>query len=88
MSTTNLTNLFNLSLIKYKALFPELTAKQYRVVIAHSFGISMKILCIHDDSSLVSCNNLLKRACHKLGTPLMELRGLVMLRLFVHNDLL
>ena len=88
MSTTKLNNIFNLSLIKYKTLFPELTAKQYRVVMAHSFGIPLKVLCIYDESSLASCNNLLNRACHKLGIPLVELRGLVMLRLFVHTNLL
>jgi hypothetical protein len=86
MSTIKLTNIFNQSLIKYKTLFPELTAKQYRVVMAHSFGISMKMLCIHDESSLDSCNKLLNRACHKVGVPLVELRGLVMLRLFVYSN--
>lgn len=88
MSITKLNNIFNLSLTKYKILFPELTTKQYRVVMAHSFGISMKTLCIHDESSLASCNNLLSRACHKLGISIVELRGLVMLRLFVHTNLL
>lgn len=88
MSVLNLSNIFNLSLIKYKTLFPELTTKQYRVVMAHSLGISMKVLCIHDEVSLASCNNLLNRACHKLGVSLVELRGLVMLRLFVHVSLL
>ncbi|WP_232601989.1 hypothetical protein [Photobacterium carnosum] len=88
MSTTEPNNIFNLSLINYKTLFPELTTKQYRVVMAHSLGISMKVLCIHDESSLASCNNLLNRACHKLSVSLVELRGLVMLRLFVHVNFL
>lgn len=88
MSTTKSNNIFNLSLIKYKTLFPELTAKQYRVVIVYSLGISMKGLCINDESSLPSCKNLLSRACQNLGVPLEELRGLVMLRILVNADLL
>lgn len=88
MSVNNLSNIFKISLIRYKMLFPEITTKQYRVVIAYSFGISMKALSISDDVSLISCQNLLKRACQNLGVEITELRGLVLLRLFANASLI
>ena len=88
MHTNNSNNFFNLSLTKYKNLFPELTAKQYRVVMAHSFGVSMSVLCISDESSIASCNRLKRRACENLGIKELDLRGVVTLRLLLSLNII
>jgi hypothetical protein len=71
-----------------KRAFPELTYRQYRVVIAHALSIPFSILATHDNVTTCSCNKLLKRASEKLHIKEKDIRSLVLLRCYFGGGLL
>ena len=83
MSTLNVSKFLDASLTANYYLFPELTYKQYRACMVWSIGVSMKVLAAQDGVTVYSCDCLLKRSSEKLNIKQSDLRGVVMLRLFL-----
>ena len=71
-----------------KRVFPELTYRQYRVVIAHAIGVPLNIFANYDNITSSSCAQLLKRSAEKLHIKEKDIRSLVLLRVYFGGDFL
>lgn len=85
MSKNN-NSIFNFSLTGYKDLFPELTPKQWRVVVCHCLSVDLSVLASEDNSSKKNLEKLLDRACEKLNIKRLELRSVVILRVLFFTE--